>query len=266
MPTGAALEAYYARYYVAARDPGPAGDTDPSDGGTASVTFDEPVRFARMLADATPWIHRGALRVLDFGGGDGTLAAAVASELLARGRAAAVDVTIADPTPARPSYDARIVVSSVPSLDDVVGHFDLVIASAILEHIPALGAAARALFARVDPGGAFYARTPYWAPFAALLPHVDLTFPGHVHDLGPEFWNAVTSTFGIPADVAASRPSIVETSLRRAPVRTAAATVLKAPGRLEAALRPGAWRRPLWPWVGGWEVVLRFHGAPERPA
>jgi hypothetical protein len=87
-----------------------------------------------------------------------------------------------------------------------------------------------------------------------LFPSIDLTFPGHVHDMGPAYWNHFMTTLGFPGELLASRPSIVETTLRQAPLRTVAAHLLKAPSHLECRLRGNAWSRPAWGYVGGWEV------------
>lgn len=242
MPTAAALEDYYSSYYAAEGD---------------KHTFAEVGRFGRHVARRLEG-HFEVLRVLDFGGGDGTLALAVARCALEESRADRVELTIVDSTPARHSEDARITVRSVDELDAVEGRFDLVIASAILEHVPAVGACLKRLFGLCAPGALFYARTPYWAPLAKWTRRVDLTFPGHVHDIGPPFWNHIGATYGIGAVLVASQPSIVETGFGDAPVRTLAAHVLKAPSRLEVAVRPFGWRRPLWGVVGGWEVFLQF--------
>lgn len=243
MPTDAALESYYAEYYD-------------HDGGE-NVTFAGVERFAAHLVRHLTG-HREHLRVLDFGGGDGSLALAVAQRSFEEARAAYVDITIVDHAEPRNSEDDRITVRATRDLDDVDGPFDLVIASAILEHVPDVGACMQTLFERAAPGALFYARTPYWVPLLKVLPGVDLTFPGHVHDMGAPFWNQVTATFGIDAVIVASQPSIVETTMADAPVRTLVAHALKAPSRLEVALRPFGWKRPLWGMVGGWEVFLQF--------
>ena len=103
------------------------------------------------------------------------------------------------------------------------------------------------LFALIADGGYFYARTPYVVPLTRLMPRLDLTYPGHVHDMGMDFWDKVTDAFDFPGVQIESRPSLVETSFTQAPARTFAAYALKAPARIVRS----------WPFVGGWEVVLR---------
>jgi len=71
MPTTALLDHYYASYYQ----------------GTAERhTLSEPDRFARHVLRFMPDAGRaGPVRILDFGGGDGSLAIALARRLRARG-------------------------------------------------------------------------------------------------------------------------------------------------------------------------------------
>lgn len=208
MPLPATLDRYYATYY---------------DGRSERFTFDGAGRFAEHLTGSMAHLAHGA-RILDFGGGDGSLAAAIGARL----------------------GDASLEVVDVGrTLDGIAGRFDLVIASAVLEHIPEPAVTIRRLFGLLAPGGYFYARTPYVLPFARVLPRLDITFPAHVHDMGRPFWDRVPPLLGFDGQVVASRPSLVETTVRTDPLRTVAAHVLKAPGIRRLGF------------VGGWEVVLR---------
>lgn len=237
MPTPAALDAYYGQYYGT-------GDDD-------QITFSGVDRFADHIARHCP---DGAARILDFGGGDGAVALALAKRLAERG--ASPEILLVDY--AKPRPDAAFPISNVAELEDASGAYDVVIASAILEHVPNVGDALRKLWALGAPGAVFYARTPYWAPILRVAPSIDLTFPGHVHDMGPAFWNRFLDTLELSGELLVSRPSIVETTFGQAPVRTLAAYLLKAPSHLECRLRPGNWKTPLWGFVGGWEVFARM--------
>jgi hypothetical protein len=104
-------------------------------------------------------------------------------------------------------------------------------------------------------GGVFYARTPCVASLFRTLQRiglsVDFTFPAHVHDMGEGYWSNVLSLLP-PAfqgySLIWSHPSPVESSLRKDPLRTVAAHVLKAPWRIF---------RKHYQFVGGWEVLIR---------
>jgi SAM-dependent methyltransferase len=243
MPTEARLARYYASYY------------DDHDGAQVTVASPDAAaaHIARLVA---PVAQRAPLRVLDFGGGDGALSVGVAAVLRNRGLAAEAQVDVVD-------YAAAGLLRDEPALR-VRGHarladlpaaarYDVVIASAILEHLPEPRAAMLDLVDRLAAGGRLYARTPWMAPLIGTLGpigvSIDLTYPGHVHDLGGRFWAHANRLPGMPAGlrVAHSATSFVETGFSEAPVRTLAAHLLKLPSRLLGVH---------WPWVGGWEAVL----------
>jgi hypothetical protein len=110
------------------------------------------------------------------------------------------------------------------------------------------------LLSGLRPGGIFYARTPSLAPILRIfqflrLPY-DFTFPAHVHDLGQKFWESILDC--LPLDrcafqVLLSRPSIVETSFRSNPLRTAISYLLKSPWYI---------LHRHYRLIGGWEVVI----------
>ncbi|MFT4703239.1 MAG: SAM-dependent methyltransferase [Bradymonadia bacterium] len=243
MPTPETLDAYYGRYY----DP----DGDKS-------TFSGLERFAAHLAAAIGECRStGRLRVMDLGGGDGAVVAAACASLVRDGRATDIEVVLVDyESPTSEKYPGVTLVGE-RDLQQTEGSFDAIIASAILEHIPKVGPTLRTLFGKLRSGGTLYARTPYWVPLLRWLPKTDITFPGHVHDMGAPFWAAVPTTFDVDAEQVWCRPSIVETTLRDAPLRTAAAWLLKAPAHVEVSMRgPGV--VPHWGYVGGWEALLRL--------
>jgi SAM-dependent methyltransferase len=230
MPTDRFLERYYTSYH---------------DGRSARVTFFDTERFATHVVAALPnaW-KSSALRILDFGGGDGTLAVAIAERLLAA-RATAVDITVVDWNEPVVVPDARMRIDAVRTIEECAGQYDLVIASAVLEHVPDLRMLLPKLISRMRFGGLLYARTPYAIPLRKLLPFVDVGYPAHVHDLGRDFWETLPGRF--PAlRVVISRPSLVASPWRRDPLRALAAHVMKFPSRIMHK----------WPFVGGWEVVL----------
>jgi hypothetical protein len=85
---------------------------------------------------------------------------------------------------------------------------------------------------------------------------VDFTYPAHVHDLGPAFWNRILSYLPVDRtefEIRAAGPSPVETAFRAAPLRTAAGYALKAPGYVLGSR---------YPFVGGWEVFIRRAPSP----
>lgn len=245
MPSDEYLEAYYKGYYDSHRWPSDVGDARWQ-------------KIANRISKEIRLDNTGhnTFRILDFGGGRGDVSLIIANRLA---RKRSVTVTIVDPSFEK-SHESRtehgIEVEYVRSSSQVEGQFDLVIASAVLEHIPRLTAVLRDLLEKTrDSGGSFYARTPYGLPLRRLYTKYDMLFPQHVHDLGPSFWNRLMDRHGVHARTVVSRPSLVESFIWDRPVTTLAAHILKLPGRVEGWIRRGP-KDYLWNWVGGWELFL----------
>ncbi len=242
MPRPEVLNNYYTDYYKAGQD---------------RNTCPNAARFADRIAGHTEFSFTGRpIRILDFGGGDGRLARKIADRLLAEINGS-VEIDLVDYEKPGDYGTHWLRICGYRTLQEVRGPYDLVIASAVLEHIPEMHPVLCRLFALLRPAGYFYARTPYVVPFARLIRSLDFTYPGHVHDLGSAFWNRVSKTFGLNARFIISAPSLVETTFASHPVRTVLAAILKAPGRFEELLskrsRPDRW----WNFVGGWEIMLQ---------
>ena len=246
MPTDACLERYYQAYYESFDD---------------KRTFHDIARLGEHVwrsidLSRTP----AAWRILDFGGGDGSLAKWLAERRRREHHGARAEIVLVDLQDADPAEAEAWTFRQERRLEEANGGFDLVLASAIIEHVPLLQPILHELFAKIGAGGWFYARTPYVEPFCRLSKKVDVTYPGHVHDMGDRFWNAVPKTFGLQdVDVVHSRPSPVDTSFAQSPTRALAAHLFKLPARIEGALFGSRTRNLVWTLVGGWELVLRRH-------
>ena len=243
MPTPYALEAYYAKYY---------------DGRDEKITLDSPARIASHILIHSRILERNLtnreMSVLDYGGGDGAIAVRIAAKLKAAG-AGRVDIHVVD-------YD-QSGVNGVVNGVSIFRHrdlatlpdkkFDLVVASAVLEHIPAPKEILRTLFKLMKTSGVFYARTPYVAPLIRIAARfnirIDFTFPAHVHDLGSKFWKSIIKILQLDGEyrVIRSTPSIVETTFSSNFLRTLIAVLLKLPGYIF---------KDSYHLVGGWEVFV----------
>jgi SAM-dependent methyltransferase len=241
MPTEEAIAACYAEYY--------------STEAVQKVTFDQPARFGSHLLR---WIGQYSLadtaNVLDFGGGDGTLSLHLGKSLLGDSHKS-VRITVVDSSHATcESNNRRVVLKYCADLHCVQGVFDVVVASAVLEHIPAPAQLLRELLGLLRPGGVFYARTPYVLPFIRLFRMLgrkyDFTYPYHLHDLGQPFWDAILTVLKLDGEfhVVASQPAITESAFSKHFFRTLASVAFKAPWRVFGN------RYSL---VGGWEVFFR---------
>ena len=110
MPTSEVLEQYYGGYYQ--RD-------------DERITFHGADRFARHVLKAMPDLPT-PVRILDFGGGDGSLALAIARRL-----ARPAEVLVVDYESPMPSADSRIQVMHSRELTETTEDWSPVIASGI---------------------------------------------------------------------------------------------------------------------------------------
>ena len=242
MPRQHIMTQYYYKYYE-------------RQTGKPNVTIENAEKFGQWVAKSVNKLsseHSRLLKILDFGGGDGSLAIAVANALRCP-----ADITVVDASATtNDHHNDFIKIRFEPDLLIINETFDLIIASAVLEHIPNCGTVLKKLWDLVKHGGYIYARTPYVVPLIHIFPKMDFTYPVHLHDLGPGFWNKVIHTFGYHGEIIVSRPSKAETGYRNHLIRTILVNLLKAPARLEVLLR-GLPQQLIWPYVGGWEIVLR---------
>lgn len=235
MPTESALAEYYSNYY---RELGP------------KITHDSPKRFARHIASFVGEPRRD-MAITDFGGGDGTLACLLAQVLAERG-CSSIDITVVDYVECIASRDPGIWVKA-QGPGAPIPPSDIIVASAVLEHLTDPLESLTQLFGALNRGGVLYVRTPAVAGIlelaTALGRKVDFTFPAHIHDFGQRFWENILNIIpeGSRFEVLHSAPSLVETDLRHHPWHTLAAYVAKAPWRLLGS------RYTL---VGGWEIVF----------
>lgn len=243
MPTQAFLEEYYRNYF---------------EHPEVKVSFQDFARFTRHMKklgvlDRLP----AACRILDFGGGDGRMALNIALRLVEEGAVQSVHIDLLDYHKPAASPVPQVTLGHAQSLGPLPDSaYDMVLASGIFEHVPQLGAVLPPLLTKMKTGARLYARVPYAAPMKRLFSAYDMQFPMHVHDLGPDFWNHACAGLLAEAELAVSQPSIVKTSFAVAPMRTAAAWLLKLPAHMQLRL-PVLRALPLaWRFVGGWEVVI----------
>jgi len=238
MPRSEVLEDYYASYYTATAD---------------TATFDGSVRFGAHLFGMLQSAQKGMMRILDFGGGvDATLSRSVARQFISKGTER-VEIALVDGNASCARDWQAIVVDCYRDLRDAGREFDIVVASAIIEHIPYPRGVLISLLTSLRVGGAIYFRTPAVSSTIRLADRfgarLDFTYPERVHDMGQAFWEKVLPSLGLDKTflLVRSRPSIVQADFVSHPMRAAIAHLLK------------------WPWyifrshytmVGGWEAVI----------
>jgi len=247
-PTEQFLKEFYAGYYTSSHK---------------HTTIDPELMASHLIRSFRKLSNKNTLSVLDFGGGDGSVSMILADRMLRSGMAAKVKICVIDYHETEVEARELVHKTSYPTLESVPEDmkFDIVIASAILEHVKTPGETIRSLLSMLEKGGFFYARTPFMYPVYRGLSligiHMDLPYPAHLFDMGSRFWNRSLNTLNLPDNfrLERSRTSLVESRFRKNPLRTVIACLLKLPSRILVKS---------YPFVGGWEVVIKKGSRDEK--
>ncbi len=216
----------------------------------------DPRRFASHIAKYLGNLKpRETFRILDFGGGDGAVSRCLGQHLLSSGIAMKIDISVVDYNTITDRSEHSISQYSFETLDliPLSDEFDLVIASAILEHIKNPKQIISLLLQKMKKQGIFYARTPYSFPFYKGFKKLGMTFgmpyPAHLFDMGSYFWSDLLKTMNLSADLRMkiSHTSLVHAEFRKNPLLNILSHLVKLPSYLM-----GKW----YPFSGGWEVVI----------
>lgn len=243
---------------------------DESKESGGNITFYGSKRFAKHLLKKFKTNKDNDFRILDFGGGDGELAYAVARELYRKYRYSHSDIMVVDYT--NELYNTKnrkvsmyhsdsLFSNEVMEIGGISGNeqrnanggYDIIIASGVIEHIPSPKEDLNQLFDLLKLGGIIYFRTPYIYPLRRDLQRFgveyDTLYPAHIWDLGGNWWANLPQHVGYKGSISiiSSRPSIVEKSFGSHFFIALASYVLKAPWFI----------CHLWPYVGGWEAVYK---------
>lgn len=242
-PSDSALSEFYTTYY---KD------------NTEALTVDAANKFAKYIVRqylknrevsgvATP------ISILDFGGGDGSMALRI-ENLLTLNKIIVKEVLLVDKAITTPLPDSA-KLRRVADLAVIEEKFDIIIASAVLEHLKEPLPTLLSLIDLLSPSGLMYIRTPHIAPLLKVAGYlriqVDFGFPAHLFDLGNDFWSwFVTSSKykEVGVKVLKQGASLVETSFRKSPIRTCLAFFAKLPPIFGFSR---------WRFSGGWQIILQ---------
>lgn len=228
------------------------------DSGEGCVTFYGTQRLAKHIYRyCRPISKNDNLRILDFGGGDGKIGYEVAKYAAHQDSYSNIEVTVVDYCTklCNTTGELGIHMNHVFPVSEITDahKYDIVIASAVLEHLTSPACEIQKLFSLIKTGGAMYCRTPYMFPLYRFLKKIgieyDTLYPEHIWDEGAEWYQKLPKVFNCEKEVKleVSKPSIVETSLKKHFFIAMSAYLLKAPWYLCHK----------WQLVGGWEAVYR---------
>lgn len=240
MPTSEFLKNYYQNYYQSGKE-------------KSGITFHGELRFAKHILKIiqSDFPAKSTIRLLDFGGGNAELSIAF-SKLLNEKRRCKIEIVVVDFSEINEDISEEYSVQSKQDLSEIENDsFDIVFASAVIEHLPDAGKILPELIKKMNKNALLYIRTPWSVPLNHLLKKVgrawDFNFPAHVHDLGKDFWeNYVSNTSEF--QLIHSAPSLVETTFRTNFIRTLFAKLLKMPWYVFSKNYTK---------VGGWEIVVK---------
>jgi SAM-dependent methyltransferase len=194
--------------------------------------------------------------ILDFGSGDGSVSLSFSNTLLKKGIARQVDITLIDFFPHILEYEnENINMIQYSSLEKVPENntFDIIIASAILEHTKTPNETLKKLIVLLKKGGLIYSRTPYIMPFFKLFKKtgisVDIQYPGHLFDMGNLFWKNSLNKLNCDNEffLRQSQTSLAEDSFKDSFLKALVTRILKFPSRF---------LKYQYHLVGGWEVLI----------
>lgn len=255
MPTEFVLNDYYNNYYL------PDKNENTNNISQNAITFHGANRLSKHIAnhiDIHDFNNHKIIKIMDFGGGDGSISYQLAKELEQKLPSCTFQIKVIDYYEKCHYTDGAISLEFAKQIESNDEKYDIIIASAILEHIPELNKTIHLLINKANENCYFYARTPYMIPLSKIKIPIDISYPGHVHDLGSKFWYNFTKTFNLNWSIVFSQTSIVETDFKHQFIRTLLAYILKAPSRLELFFNKKK-EDKIWKFVGSWEILFKVN-------
>ena len=83
----------------------------------------------------------------------------------------------------------ELAFEHVDSFQENKEKFDLVLASAVLEHLPNFISVKERLISKVNLNGYFYCRTPWEFEVSKILKFYKVKWPRHLYDIGGDYWS-----------------------------------------------------------------------------
>ncbi|MFT5813641.1 MAG: hypothetical protein ACI9VT_001394 [Psychroserpens sp.] len=214
-------------------------------------------RCAKKIISKIDLSGRDSVRIVDYGGSKGYLSSSVIDLITRKYPAITIEAYVVDFE--CQLEDPRINFLSIDDFFEKENNFDVIILSAVLEHLPEYRKTMKKVINSWNKDGFLYIRTPYEAPLAKLLQSYKIRWPRHIHDMGSYFLENIFSTYEINPRLIYSAPSVIEADYKLDSKRFILALVLKIPGIIESAVLKSAfgYKGSIWKLVGGWEVVYK---------
>ena len=124
------------------------------------------------------------ISILDYGGGNGNLSYMLLN--LFKKKNIKANILIVDIYNSCTHQDIRF--EHVQDFKKNNEKFDIILASAVLEHLPNFTSITSALLDRVRTYGFFYCRTPWEFEISKIFKFYKIKWPRHLYDIGGDYW------------------------------------------------------------------------------
>jgi len=239
------LMTYYSYYYK-------------GHNGDGNVTTDSVKRFANHITRLVLMKYIGdspkSFKVLDYGGGDGSIGAKVA-KIIGKKKSTVTSIDVFENESSIEGLEKLDGCKYLYDANNLENDYDLIIASGVLEHVKNPFEVLTLMINHLAPGGVIYIRTPYVLPVHRLLSFFgfkqDFGYPAHFFDFSPQSWEKILLLIrGVSQSMqfVYSGASPSEVGIMKRPVLGLITAILKMPTRLGFKN---------WPFCGGYEVLIR---------
>ena len=216
------------------------------------VTFDNQKEFSHHINSYLSF-EKETLRILDYGGGDGSISYGIACEIIDKFKF--IEILVVDfAKETINSTNSNINISKINPVEfiEFEEKFDLILASAVLEHIFFVGELFDKIINNLVKGGFIYIRTPYILPiYKTLLKlniKIDTLFPEHIHDFSKYFFENIPNiSKGNNLRIIVSQPSFFENNFSLHFIKSLLSRIVRFPYNINRK----------YPFVGGWEVIYK---------
>lgn len=197
-------------------------------------------------------LKKDKIKILDFGGGNGSLSIELIS-LLEKINILA-DSLIVDVY--NSCNSKNISFEHVNEFKNNQQKYDVILASAVLEHLPNFVKTTDNLLGKINDGGYFYCRTPWEYEISKIVRFYKIKWPRHLYDIGGDYWvNFFKKKKGF--EVILNETSNSEISANNV-FKYSIAKFLKSISHIENFLFRGRdIYQPKWPYVGGWDIIVK---------
>ena len=207
-------------------------------------------KLAEKIYKELEFKHKN-IKILDYGGGNGELSKQLI-ELFIKNNINAESLVV-------DIYNnikgEKIYFKSVEEFKTDQKDYDIILASAVLEHLPNFIDVLENLLSKLANEGYFYCRTPWEFELSKLMKFYKIKWPRHLYDIGGHFWVNFFKNKN-DFDIILSETSITEINKKKK-LRYFIAQFLKNISKFEFYMKKNKVSLPKWPFVGGWDLIVK---------